>query len=211
MFDAHRIVALTAGMLSLASPARAGFTYIAQTRSITANAVSGGVTDSHSLSATTFDVFDASVSAQAFNPDTGFSGFGGATQLSRLDPLQVVAIGSWSGHRDGQTGFPSGGGTSSFDITFTLDQAADFRFEASGVINVAFVYVSAPGDWLHIRANGIYTGTLIPGTYMMGGSTSGSAGFPAGSSSFTMNLTIPSPGSATVLAAGFLCIGRRRR
>lgn len=199
---------------ALANCAYADFAYISQTRSITASAVSGAVTDSQSMSASDFGPFNATVNARAFNPDTGFSGFGSASQTSSFAPLQILAGGSWSGRRDGQTGQPSGGGTSTFHVSFTIDTAVDYEFTASTVDGAMFAFIftgAGPGGGLDIRQPGTYAGTLVPGPYLLDGVTSGSAGFPAGGGGFNLRLTIPSSATACLGGLGALVASRRRR
>lgn len=209
-------VALVVGSLAATSAAPGAITYQSQNRFITASAISEGVTDSHSVFASGFGPFHANVSALAIGPVFMNTGNGFANQDSTLDPLEIVAGGSWSGYRSGQAGTPAGGGTTSFSVTFTLDEPADFTFDASGALTVfGFYYTGGgPGDGLYITQPGSYAGTLQAGPYSLTGEASGMAGFPPSGSGFSLHLVIPAPPALGALALmAFAAAGavRRRR
>lgn len=201
--------------LFTATASRADIMYLSQTRSVMAQASSGAVMASDSRSAPDFGPFDAEVSVQALNPETGFSGFGRANQMSHLEPLRIFAAGAWFGSRDGQAGLPGGGGRSDFSVAVRVVQPLTYEFDASidgGSTSIALT--DGPGGTVDIRTPGSYSGTLMPGVYLLEGHTMGSAGFPAGSGGFLLELVVPAPSPALGIGAG-LALGaawpRRRR
>ncbi len=198
-------------LVAAAAPATAGFTFTSQSRSITAHAsaASGSVTDTHSQSATDFAPFIASVDASATDPQFGAMGFGHADQNSTLGALAISAQGGWSG---GRTGMGAGGGGScSFNVSFTLDFASAFTLVA---FPAADGYFFSGPNGLGLSDPGTFTGVLEAGEYTLQAFASGSASFPPSGDGFFIDLIIvPTPSSAaamTIVAAAAGLWPRRR-
>ncbi|MCC6679253.1 MAG: hypothetical protein IT436_19170 [Phycisphaerales bacterium] len=202
-------IAMVMGAVAATTPTLwASIVYTSQNRFIRARgeASLGSIVDEHTITAPDFGPFDQSIEAEAVDPFTMISGWGRAQQESILDPLHIGVNGQWSGGRTGQGA--SGGGTSSFSVNFTLDEAADYVFTATAVPGMFYIFGGPDG--FALTTLGTFSGTLAPGDYFMSGAVTGSAGFPPSGGGFTMDLVIvPGPGAALVLATVFLA--RRRR
>ncbi len=190
------------GVSVIAPMAHAGITYQSQTRFIAANAyASGGGNASQTVNAPDFGVFNRAVNVEAVGP---YSGFGSASQNSILGSASIVASGRWGGQGH-VVGFPAGGGgTSSFSVDFTLNEVSSYTLTASGLayFQSTFSFISTDAGTLHLTTQGQYSGVLQPGTYRLAGFMTGSASFPASGDEFSINLSVPAPGSGVLLMVG---------
>lgn len=203
-----RTLTMTGAVVAMTPTLWGSIVYTSQARYIRARgeAALGSIVDEHTLTAPDFSPFDESVSAEAIDPFAMVSGWGRARQQSTLEPTSIFVVGEWAGGRTGQGA--SGGGTSSFAVNFTLDEAAEYAFSASAVPGMFYVF--AGPDGFALSTLGTFSGTLAPGDYWLSAGVTGSAGFPPSGGGFAIELTIvPGPGGAALL--GPLVLGRRRK
>jgi hypothetical protein len=186
--------------------------------------------DGAQVLASDFGPFDALAGHAARAGSASADGF--AQQNSTIEPLKVHALLSADAFVGvvGFTDSADAGSTSSFDLQFTVDEAASFRIAVTGFASnngSAGMFL----DSIPTAGNGFYYDTsfgdameavidLEPGTvYQLGGSASASAfmfgvdGQPDGRAGLEFTLTqVPEPASWALLAvAGVAAVAFQRR
>ena len=214
------------GLLLLSTRCPADVTYVAQSRSVSAQAFDVGPSSANTASSPDFTPFAGTVSASAPVPEQSAACTAGASQISRLYPSGIAFSGSAGGadtdpDNDG-SGY--GSGLSVVDVTFTVSAATPFAFTLSGfdyqVSNPSFagVDISAAltaSNGATVFSGSLYfsttpytaSGTLAPGTYHFVAQLSaggGGTGTSSASGSFSGALQIPpcNPPSITSAPSG---------
>jgi uncharacterized protein (TIGR03382 family) len=199
---------------SVGSAVAGQFTYISQSRTVAAGASDdlNGITVDQSFSAPDFGPFNQTASASV-----GL-GSGSATMESTLDPLLgirvQISVSSTGSSNFQQSGGAMGSFSAVFDVTETTQGFVELPFWPGG----GGVGLDGPEGWVapfdHLSGPFPLPSTPVtffPGRYfasasVMLGATNGGNG-----DAVAIYITIPTPGTAALLAAPLLALLRRRR
>jgi hypothetical protein len=212
-------ILIAAALAFLAGPAAADLIDpISQSRSVRADALADGIPDSESASAVAFELFDASVDADVFGPDS--SAGASAYQRSQIGTDSVTGQGDVSASATGLMADATS--DSDFDFSFTIRHSVDHAFSASVIPDIGFgtaavwlLDVSRDETLAEVQSGGqtevMVMGLLDPGEHRILAFASafdmGDLGF-GGNATFNFSLTVvPEPSAALLQLSAIATLG----